>query len=925
MATRTISTKLAVEGEAAYKASLKNINSELGTLKSELKLVESEFAGQANSYEALSAKGEVLSKMYDAQEGKVSKLKEALENARKAQQTYTDRVSEAQKNIERCEAALAALGEQSGDTSEEQARLTAELESYKRELSEAESYQEAATRSVNSWQSQVNSAQSELNKLASEIDDNNRYMDEAKNSSDGLAESINELGKAVDLEKKAQKEAKEAAEKHAEKMEKLGTVAKATTATIAAFGAAAVAGVKLLLDLEESTEEYRIAQGKLNTAFEAAGYSTDTASEAYKSFYGILGDTDAATESAQLLAQLATSEKDVATWADIAAGVTGTFGDALPINSFVEAANETAKVGTVTGALADALNWVGISEDEFNEKLAACASEEERTALITETLAKTYEGATEAFKKNNETIIAANLAQAELDDTLARLGGTVADVKTELTAEFLPAIADVVDAFVDLLEGAEGAEEALSDSIDALVGQAADKLPELLDFGGQIVISLVEGIVNAIPSLTEGAVAVVMALAEQLVILLPQIVGAGVQMLAAIVQGIAEALPTLIPAAVSAITQLCITLVENLPLLIEAALQLVTGLATGIIEAIPILLEALPVLIESLVTTLLAAIPQIIETGITLLVALVEALPTIIETIIAVLPQIIESVISTLLSHLPEIVEAGVELLTALVTNLPEIILTIIGALPEIISSITDTLIDNIPKIVETGVKLLTSLITDLPSIIVELVRAMPEIISSMVGALAEGVSAFAQVGVNLVQGLWSGIQSLAGWLWDKVSAWISSIWDGICDFFGIASPSKKMEWVSEMNVEGAVVGVDKNKQKAVNAYGEMGEEMLAEVESEMGKVNAALADSIGEIETSFNASATISQVEAALPSVMPGGGGAGAEISGGTTITNHFEIASLVVREEADVKKISRELYNMQKSKSRGKGVVMA
>lgn len=919
MATRTISTKLAVEGEAAYKASLKNINSELGTLKSELKLVESEFAGQANSYEALSAKGEVLSKMYDAQEGKVSKLKEALENARKAQQTYTDRVSEAQKNIERCEAALAALGEQSGDTSEEQARLTAELESYKRELSEAESYQEAATRSVNSWQTQVNSAQAELNKLGSDIDKNNRYLDEAKNSSDGCAESIDEYGK----------EAKKAAKETDDFSDKLGNGlvkgAKAAAVALAAVGTAAVAGVKLLLDLEESTEEYRIAQGKLNTAFEAAGFSTDTASEAYKSFYGILGDTDNATESAQLLAQLATSEKDVATWADIAAGVTGTFGDALPINSLVEAANETAKVGTVTGALADALNWVGISEDEFNEKLAACASEEERTALITETLAQTYEGATEAFKKNNETIIAANLAQAELDDTLARLGGTVADVKNELIAEFAPAIADVVDAFVDLLEGAEDAEDALSDSIGALVDKAADKLPELLDFGVQIVLSLVDGIVGAAPTLAEGAVSVVATLLEGLLSALPQITEAAIQVIAVLATGIAEALPTLIPAAVAAITQLCITLVENLPLLIEAALQLVTGLATGIIEAIPILLEALPILIESLITTLLAAIPQIIETGITLLVALVEALPTIIETIIAVLPQIIESVISTLLSHLPEIVEAGVELLTALVTNLPQIILTIVGALPEIISSITDTLIDNIPKIVETGVKLLASLITDLPSIILELVRAMPEIISSMVGALGEGVSAFAQVGVNLVQGLWSGIQSLAGWLWDKVSGWISSIWDGICDFFGIASPSKKMEWVSEMNVEGAVVGVDKNKQKAVNAYGEMGEEMLAEVESEMGKVNAALADSIGEIETSFNASATISQVEAALPSVMPGGGGAGAESSGGTTITNHFEIASLVVREEADVKKISRELYNMQKSKSRGKGVVMA
>ena len=41
MATRKISTKLQLDGEAEYRASLKNINSELGTLKSELKLTES--------------------------------------------------------------------------------------------------------------------------------------------------------------------------------------------------------------------------------------------------------------------------------------------------------------------------------------------------------------------------------------------------------------------------------------------------------------------------------------------------------------------------------------------------------------------------------------------------------------------------------------------------------------------------------------------------------------------------------------------------------------------------------------------------------------------------------------------------------------------------------------------------------------------
>lgn len=56
MAVRTISTKLAVEGEGQYKQSIAACNAELKTLKSSLALVESEFKGNANSMEALTAK-----------------------------------------------------------------------------------------------------------------------------------------------------------------------------------------------------------------------------------------------------------------------------------------------------------------------------------------------------------------------------------------------------------------------------------------------------------------------------------------------------------------------------------------------------------------------------------------------------------------------------------------------------------------------------------------------------------------------------------------------------------------------------------------------------------------------------------------------------------------------------------------------------
>lgn len=193
--------------------------------------------------------------------------------------------------------------------------------------------------------------------------------------------------------------------------------------------AGATALTTAFLALDGATEEYRIAMGKLNTAYEAAGYSAQTATQAYRDFYGILGDVDTATEASQLLAKLAENEQDVSTWTRIAAGVSGTFGDSLPVEGLIEAANETAKVGTVTGQLADALNWSGIMEDDFNTKLAACGSESERNRLIMDTLAQTYEGAADAFYRNNEQLVRSRQNQAIMADITAKLGTASATAK----------------------------------------------------------------------------------------------------------------------------------------------------------------------------------------------------------------------------------------------------------------------------------------------------------------------------------------------------------------------------------------------------------------------------------------------------------------------------------------------------------------
>lgn len=203
MATRTVSTKLAIEGESEYRASLSRINSEIKTLQSALKLTESQYQTNANSMAALKAKGEALNNLYKAQENKVKELRAALENAKNAETNYANQKANLIEKIEANNKALEALKDTTGDTSEEQARLTAENKVLNDELSKCDANLAAAEKGVDSWQTQLNNAEIKLNDLDAELKLNDKYLDEAKNSADGCAKSINEFGERTKESKTA--------------------------------------------------------------------------------------------------------------------------------------------------------------------------------------------------------------------------------------------------------------------------------------------------------------------------------------------------------------------------------------------------------------------------------------------------------------------------------------------------------------------------------------------------------------------------------------------------------------------------------------------------------------------------------------------------------------------------------------------------
>ena len=301
-------------------------------------------------------------------------------------------------------------------------------------------------------QTNLNNTKADMVKIQKEIDDTSKKLKSSKVDWESVGETVGKVGKAI------------------------GAACAAMGAAIAAAGAA-------FFGLAEETREARENMGKLETSFTTAGHSAEDA----KNTYTVLGDDGQATEGAAHLAKLTTNEKELSDWTNICTGVYATFGDSLPIEGLTEAANETAKTGSITGNLADALNWAGVSEDDFQASLDACTSEQERQALITSTLNGLYSEAADKYREVNGDIIDAQKATANLNSAMAALGAIAEPIITklkQLAAELLQEITPFVELIGKGLTGAlSGAESAAEDFTDGLLGMvtfAIEKLTEKL-------------------------------------------------------------------------------------------------------------------------------------------------------------------------------------------------------------------------------------------------------------------------------------------------------------------------------------------------------------------------------------------------------------------------------------------------------------
>lgn len=389
-----VSIRVGVDGAAEFKTAIRSMNGQMRTLDSEMRALTS---GIDNLDDAEAAAAQRM----DAMSRKIQLTRQRI-------QTLTE-------EYDRQAAKLEELGRaqdeamQSNDT----AAITRATNAY--------NHQQQV---VNDLTRQLNSAQADMNRFE-------REMRDIENGTDRLTQSFRDTGNAAD--------------------DMGNSFADAFTAgAVSGAVQSMISGISGLID---STMEYQRIMASLETSSQHAGYTAEQTEASYRQLYQVLGDEQSSATALANFQALGLSQTELTRLIDSAIGAWATYGDSIPIDSLAEAVNETVKVGTVTGTFADVLNWAGTSEDDFNDKLAACTDEQERMQLVMDELSRQgLPQMADAFRQNNAALIETNDAQAQMQNALAQTTEAVMPLAASITSDFASALTALQPTIQTIIE-----------------------------------------------------------------------------------------------------------------------------------------------------------------------------------------------------------------------------------------------------------------------------------------------------------------------------------------------------------------------------------------------------------------------------------------------------------------------------------------
>lgn len=170
MADAKIGAKIELDGEREYKQAIRDIAKEQSVLRSEMKLVASQFADNSKSTQALTETNSVLERQIESQKSKIELLKSALE------------------------AANAEYGEGSAQSQNWQIQLN----NAQVQLNDMNRALDANTKALDEMAENTDDTESETEDLSKALKENEVALGSAENGANEAGEEIDELGQSMD-------------------------------------------------------------------------------------------------------------------------------------------------------------------------------------------------------------------------------------------------------------------------------------------------------------------------------------------------------------------------------------------------------------------------------------------------------------------------------------------------------------------------------------------------------------------------------------------------------------------------------------------------------------------------------------------------------------------------------------------------------
>lgn len=580
---------------------------------------------------------------------------------------------------------------------------------------------------------------------------------------------------------------------------KIGSIAKTGLAVLggavagvtASFGALAKSALDSKASLEQNLggvktlfkENAQTVIDNANKAYETAGMSANAYMESVTSFsasllQSVAGDTKKAADIADMAMKdmsdnankMGTSMESIQNAYQGFAKQNYTMLDNLKLGyggtkeemqRLLEDAEKISGVKYDISNLSDVYNAIHVIQGEMGI-----------TGATAEEAATTISGSVASMKAAFDNFLNGSGSPKELAETMVTVGRNVYNG----LAEIIPRLIETIPETVRLIK--ESFAEQLS----------PENLQEMLDSGANILMSILNGILEALPGAINTAVMIVQTLITYLVENLPQFLTVGVQILTTLASGIIQLLPTLLTLGINLVQNLVTGITQGIPRLLAQGTSMLSQYKGKIIEYLPKLIDSGIKMLVSLLNGLLQAAPKIIEQAGKLFTEYVD-------TIIKMLPKILESGKNMILS-----------LLQGLIQNAPKIIAQIAKTLADFLATIGA----NLPDILQAGAEIIGELLSGI-------ISAIPDVIAAIPGMLVDIGSAFMDkdwgaIGGNIIEGIKTGIMNAAGNLVDAAVNAARNAVDTVKGWLGIASPSKRMrDEVGKMMALGTGIGFEKN------------------------------------------------------------------------------------------------------------------